>query len=397
MSNGDDPVIPTPPPRPRAPITGPRERFEVEPTPGRDLPTLRENITGQIAGTGRDELGRPILIDIPADIPGPDIPPGPGENGSVPAGSIGAGIGGFFGGFVDTTGILLREALRRAAVGAARLSGVGIATLILGNIGVDLATQAAIEELEEEEARIDAEAALLAEGRAAAERMRIATERRLLRERPDEPIPQEPIFTPIVLPDPVDPDTRPQPQVQPLPGPRVPIEVPIPGPTTVPLFEPQPLPRRPGRRINVPDVSPVTQPTQVPVPAGRPVPRRTRTSPRTTPGPRVRPSVPSTSPFALPFVLPFVVPTPRVRPRIPTVRVQPPTPTPTPTPTPVPLPAPIPRSPVGPPRTRTDECVDVRRRRRRKGKCREGFFEERPGRTRFITWRTVDCITRRPI
>ena len=36
-------------------------------------------------------------------------------------------------------------------------------------------------------------------------------------------------------------------------------------------------------------------------------------------------------------------------------------------------------------------CVEVKRRRRRKGKCSEGFFQELPGRTRFITWRDVDC------
>jgi len=44
-----------------------------------------------------------------------------------------------------------------------------------------------------------------------------------------------------------------------------------------------------------------------------------------------------------------------------------------------------------------DGCQNVLRRRRRKGKCREGFFEERPGSTRFTTWRTVDCVTRKTI
>lgn len=48
------------------------------------------------------------------------------------------------------------------------------------------------------------------------------------------------------------------------------------------------------------------------------------------------------------------------------------------------------------PRTRAArECQEVKRRKRRKNKCREGFFEELPGSTRFITWRTVDCRTRR--
>jgi len=48
-------------------------------------------------------------------------------------------------------------------------------------------------------------------------------------------------------------------------------------------------------------------------------------------------------------------------------------------------------------RTRQRECQEVKRRRRRKGKCREGFFEELPGRTRFTTWREVDCVTRRNV
>jgi len=45
----------------------------------------------------------------------------------------------------------------------------------------------------------------------------------------------------------------------------------------------------------------------------------------------------------------------------------------------------------------SDGCQNVLRRRRRKGKCREGFFEERPGSTKFTTWRTVDCVTRKTI
>jgi hypothetical protein len=44
-------------------------------------------------------------------------------------------------------------------------------------------------------------------------------------------------------------------------------------------------------------------------------------------------------------------------------------------------------------RTRQRECQEVKRRRRRKGKCREGFFREFKGKTRFITWRETDCLT----
>jgi len=38
-----------------------------------------------------------------------------------------------------------------------------------------------------------------------------------------------------------------------------------------------------------------------------------------------------------------------------------------------------------------EQCQVVKRRRRRKGKCREGFFVERPGETKFTTWRERDC------
>lgn len=43
--------------------------------------------------------------------------------------------------------------------------------------------------------------------------------------------------------------------------------------------------------------------------------------------------------------------------------------------------------------TQADQCQAVKRRRRKKGKCREGFFVETPTETRFITWRTKECDT----
>ena len=48
-------------------------------------------------------------------------------------------------------------------------------------------------------------------------------------------------------------------------------------------------------------------------------------------------------------------------------------------------------------RQKTKECQEVLRRRRRKGKCREGFFEELPGKTRFTTWRIKDCASGKTI
>lgn len=86
---------------------------------------------------------------------------------------------------------------------------------------------------------------------------------------------------------------------------------------------------------------------------------------------------------------------------------QPPTPAPTPVPPPVGSIQPVPSLPgtvlpsLSPnfarqaqrDRTRDKECQVVKRRRRRRGKCREGFFREEPGKTTFTTWRTVDCLT----
>jgi len=39
----------------------------------------------------------------------------------------------------------------------------------------------------------------------------------------------------------------------------------------------------------------------------------------------------------------------------------------------------------------TRDCQIVQRRRRRKGKCREGFFRETARGTKYITWRTKKC------
>ena len=51
-------------------------------------------------------------------------------------------------------------------------------------------------------------------------------------------------------------------------------------------------------------------------------------------------------------------------------------------------------SPQPNPETDPERCRAVKRRRRRKGRCKEGFFAEFPGRTEYIEWREVDCLTR---
>lgn len=48
--------------------------------------------------------------------------------------------------------------------------------------------------------------------------------------------------------------------------------------------------------------------------------------------------------------------------------------------------------PTAQPQTNARRCEVVKRRRRKKGKCREGFFRERPGETEFVTWRENNCL-----
>lgn len=72
-------------------------------------------------------------------------------------------------------------------------------------------------------------------------------------------------------------------------------------------------------------------------------------------------------------------------------------PTPITPPTQAVFPSPFSGAPPARTPTSSSQCQNVLRRRRRKGKCREGFFEERSGSTKFVTWRTVDCVTRKSI
>ena len=94
----------------------------------------------------------------------------------------------------------------------------------------------------------------------------------------------------------------------------------------------------------------------------------------------------------------------------PTIDLAPPTPTPTP-PTPTP-PTPTPTPPVVPvtptviqpvfqptalaqsarTRTREKDCKEVKRKRKR-GKCEEGFYKEIRGKTQYTPWRQLDCLT----
>lgn len=159
-------------------------------------------------------------------------------------------------------------------------------------------------------------------------------------------------------------------------------------------------PALPFPEIQLPQAEPISFPD--------PAPPQTFPFPSTLPG-----QTPGTFPGAFPLPSPTPLPTPF------------PTPTTRPAPLPVAFPIappigdpfrpsigdplPTPLTPVGPgavplgfadvpdpsaaPQPQTRRCEVVKRRRRRKGKCREGFFVERPGETQFITWRDRECDT----
>lgn len=144
-----------------------------------------------------------------------------------------------------------------------------------------------------------------------------------------------------------------------------------------PIFQPFPPP------------APIRVPFEIPVPASDPAPVP---APKAPPAPGGVPR-PVGLPFGLPFALPFALPGG----------------SPFPIGDPAPRLSPSPRTPLTgfDPRlvpfagtapdpaaqARPNQCEEVQRRRRRKGKCREGFFREESGKTKFVTWRTRDCAT----
>jgi hypothetical protein len=201
----------------------------------------------------------------------------------------------------------------------------------------------------------------------------------------------------------------------PIPERPPPVEIPdlppnaVPDPLALPDFDPTPigLPE-----IVLPRPLPDIRPPTVPQPA--PVPR-----PATEPFPRIGtpPGLPGGLPGPLTFPFPSfpgVPSSPFPLPGAPPLPFSPPIGVPAPAPLPLPTPSPTPLTPINPggvplpgfgfnpfagfdalpepvAQPQTQECQVVNRRRRRKGKCREGFFRESPGSTRFITWRTRKC------
>ena len=178
-------------------------------------------------------------------------------------------------------------------------------------------------------------------------------------------------------------------------------------PTTPTPKIPRPrAPDLPGERRPLPDISPTSPPVRLPFPGQLPgtlptTPTIPAPQPLPRPSPQIDPVfdpifVPATRPGLLSqFPIRFPTASPRLQPLADPLPFAPPgLPGLTPPNT---LVAPfsvgtiqLPQQTPSP-QTQTRRCQNVKRRRRRKGKCREGFFKERPGSTEFITWRTTDC------
>jgi len=276
-----------------------------------------------------------------------------------------------------------RFGLGRGARGAA---GVGIAALVGTAFTVLLDIFEARDEAERERERqlLETEARARIRVGLDPEAFRLVPGRIDLEPQPTGPFPalQPAIAQPLpAAPAPL-PTLEPIPEIA-VPAPEIPFPRPV-APTAVPLDIPVPE----VRPSEIGEPAPTTSPAPVPAtrPSVRPLPAPTPTG------------VPF--PFGLPVPFGLPLPTPRIIPRgVPTpTPVTPFTPTPTPIPTPTPLPIPIPDAqplpqpaPSPTPTSRCPPCQSVQRRRRRRGKCREGFFREFAGRTEFITWRERAC------
>lgn len=196
----------------------------------------------------------------------------------------------------------------------------------------------------------------------AEELLRQAKQKRADAQEPREVEVREPLTDPV--PD-VVPGAPPRPQIP--PDPRLPI------PENLPLPTPR-LPRIPAPVPSFPLPSPIPSPLP-------------RTIPSTIPLPGIRvlplflptPGVPGLRPLQDPQLRPLGDPVPLtpIVPGVPTL----------------PLGATFLQPGTQPqPQARSQRrCQEVKRRRRRKGKCREGFFRESPGKTTFVTWRERSC------
>jgi hypothetical protein len=212
------------------------------------------------------------------------------------------------------------------------------------------------------------------------------------------------------------PEGFPYPEPLPEPQPKGPPRRPVVRPDTAPAWpapdwwnyprvRPRPAKRpRPRPYGDIGDLADATWPFFVPQIWQRPVP--TPQNP-TAPGTRARPApAPArpTAPLALPLPLPTPTPTPTPTPFLPLFPTpglptpgRPAAPAPgrpaAPLPLTPPIRAPLPFAQPTPTTSgRCPPCEQVKRRRRKKGQCRQGYFREFPDRTEYITWSKRKCL-----
>ena len=237
----------------------------------------------------------------------------------------------------------------------------------------------------------------------------------------DEPLPGFEPVPPIgdPLPEP-EPDPAPAPAPEPIvepppsPGPETPPEItpppveipPAPAPEAPPAppeipAAPPPAPSAPPSRtapFRIPPIFPFNPFPSSPPGTSRPTPPVPEFAPETPPDapPRVdRPTPPVNDPFPPPIEIP---PAPIAPPGPPVIDLTPPPIGGLPSPPPPVGSVGLPPSQARLPRQQRqrERCREVKRKRTR-GRCYEGFFEERKGRTKYTRWREVGCLTGRPI
>jgi hypothetical protein len=169
--------------------------------------------------------------------------------------------------------------------------------------------------------------------------------------------------------------SRPRPAPQPAPGTSPIEEITVSAPRPRPLAPPRSLP------LTLPRVMPVVSPVQRLSPL---------LDPRVVPSLRARPA-PRSSPVSSPPRGLLELPVRRISPRdflpaSPLEYLTSPQRQPVRLPTPQPTPTPMPQPEAAP-----DRCVQVSKKPRKKGRCEEGFYRERPGGTTFKPWRTRKC------
>ena len=321
--------------------------------PGRGvIPRARRPPKGKRGGAPAIIIPFPVPVPVPTSLPSP-FPVGPAANDAVFGRATGQVLGRVVGGVVGAIIVA---------------TGVAIANRV-----AELKKQRTEREKEAEKIGIDRQ------------------NERLARDRDIRTLPSPDKISeitggisapPLEFPTASRPRILPKPEIFPETIPEI--------PTTIPEIRPPALPAPIGvPRIPAPPV-PSTVPT--PLPAGLPIPGFG--VPGTLPASPNPFAPPGTFPLGRPISFPRISPigAPKLQPigdLFPEIPL-----------TPINVPGvgsqpfsfladqPLPQT------QQERKCKEVKRRRRRKGECSEGFFREQPNSTQFTDWRTVNCVTR---